>query len=452
MIRQASIEDDTYEPYSGGLPSPRSDWPQELTSIENPTVSIGSKNLLELTVTSRAVDTGTLTVNPDNSLTLNGTVSKNTAVAIGKFRHNGTFIFSAGVNYDSLLGSYMYLSFDNGVHVGWYGVDKTFSINESVGTAFIIVVAGTYSNVTVRPMVRLATVGDAAYESYKEMQMLPLNYTIRGLAVRYGSNYVDYIDENGNKWIHDTIDLERGVYIQKIGVANNDTCSLVDYSLLSQTGRGQLVAAPNPPKLQGVYGTLCNVAVRNDVALEAVDGEYYENPANIVLVGAEGEDEVTLRERLADFEYLYVLETPIETALTAEELEAFKVLYTNYPNTTVLNDAGARMELKYNADTEIWIDNRITERLPLKSTTITLYENKWIEDGLKYSQVVSINGTTANSKIDLQPSPDQLADFVAGGVSLTTVNDNGVITVYAIGATPEGDCSMQVLITEVVQV
>ena len=116
------------------------------------------------------------------------------------------------------------------------------------------------------------------------------------------------------------------------------------------------------------------------------------------------------------------------------------------------NDVGATMELKYNADVETWVDNRITERLPLKSTTITLYENKWVEDGLKYSQAVSINGTTANSKIDLQPSPDQLADFVAGGVSLTTVNDNGVITVYAIGATPEGDCSMQVLITEVVQV
>jgi hypothetical protein len=53
----------------------------------------------------------------------------------------------------------------------------------------------------------------------------------------------------------------------------------------------------------------------------------------------------------------YILNEPIETALSEEEIAAFKALHTNYPNTTVLNDAGATMELSYNADTKTYVDN-----------------------------------------------------------------------------------------------
>jgi hypothetical protein len=55
----------------------------------------------------------------------------------------------------------------------------------------------------------------------------------------------------------------------------------------------------------------------------------------------------------------HVLVEPIETPLTAEELEVFKALKTNYPNTTVVNTAGAWMELTYNADTKTYVDNGV---------------------------------------------------------------------------------------------
>lgn len=56
-----------------------------------------------------------------------------------------------------------------------------------------------------------------------------------------------------------------------------------------------------------------------------------------------------------------VLETPIETPLSAEQIEAFKVLYTNYPNTTIINDGDANMEIEYVADTKHYIDNKFVE-------------------------------------------------------------------------------------------
>ena len=84
-----------------------------------------------------------------------------------------------------------------------------------------------------------------------------------------------------------------------------------------------------------------------------------------------------------------------------------------------------------------------------KQTTITLLSTDWVEADGVYSQVVELEGVTANSKVDLQPSPDQLNRLIDDGVSMTTLNDNGVVTVFAFGAAPEIDMTMPVLVTEV---
>ena len=56
---------------------------------------------------------------------------------------------------------------------------------------------------------------------------------------------------------------------------------------------------------------------------------------------------------------IFQLATPIETPLTDDEIEVYKQLKTNYPNTTILNDAGAMMKVKYNADTKLYIHNTV---------------------------------------------------------------------------------------------
>jgi hypothetical protein len=55
------------------------------------------------------------------------------------------------------------------------------------------------------------------------------------------------------------------------------------------------------------------------------------------------------------------LKTPIETPLSVAEINAFRSLHTNKPNTTVLNDAGAYMAVEYIADTKTYIDNKFAE-------------------------------------------------------------------------------------------
>jgi hypothetical protein len=62
-------------------------------------------------------------------------------------------------------------------------------------------------------------------------------------------------------------------------------------------------------------------------------------------------------------ECIYILATPIETPLSETEIAAYRAMHSNYPNTTVLNDAGAHMVVKYAADTKLYIDNKIAALL-----------------------------------------------------------------------------------------
>lgn len=78
-----------------------------------------------------------------------------------------------------------------------------------------------------------------------------------------------------------------------------------------------------------------------------------------------------------------------------------------------------------------------------------LLASAWVGTQSPYSQVVQIEGVTANSQVDLTPSVEQLSVFYNKDLSFVTENEGGVVTVYAIGQKPTNDYTIQVTITEV---
>ena len=80
---------------------------------------------------------------------------------------------------------------------------------------------------------------------------------------------------------------------------------------------------------------------------------------------------------------------------------------------------------------------------------VTLLASKWVGTSTPYSQVVTIDGVTENSQVDLTPSVQQLSIFYEKDLAFVTENYNGVVTVYAIGQKPQNDYTIQVTITEV---
>lgn len=85
-----------------------------------------------------------------------------------------------------------------------------------------------------------------------------------------------------------------------------------------------------------------------------------------------------------------------------------------------------------------------------KISNVTLLSNLWQGETSPYHQVVTIPGATKNSKVDLNPTVEQLNIFHNKDISFVVENDEGTITIYCIGQKPTNDYDMQVTITEVV--
>lgn len=79
----------------------------------------------------------------------------------------------------------------------------------------------------------------------------------------------------------------------------------------------------------------------------------------------------------------------------------------------------------------------------------TLLSSAWKGGENLYSQTVTIDGVTKNTQVDLTPSVEQLAIFYNKDLTFVTENENGVVTVYAIGQKPQNDYTIQVTLTEV---
>ena len=143
-----------------------------------------------------------------------------------------------------------------------------------------------------------------------------------------------------------------------------------------------------------------------------------------------------------------ILATPIETPLSEDEIAQYNALKMNYPNTTIMNNEDAYMAVEYVADTKRYID--IASGSSSYISSVSLPASEWQGgDGL-YHQVVDIAGVTENSRVDLNPSVEQLAIFHNKDIAFVTENEDGVVTVYCIGQKPVADYTMQVTITEVI--
>ena len=101
-----------------------------------------------------------------------------------------------------------------------------------------------------------------------------------------------------------------------------------------------------------------------------------------------------------------------------------------------------------------YIDDYINNNPNITSTsfinTVDLYADKWeLDDDGRYSQIVTINGITPYSQVDLTPSAEQLTIFHDKDLAFVAENEDGIITVYAIGQKPLNDYTIQVTIEEV---
>lgn len=209
------------------------------------------------------------------------------------------------------------------------------------------------------------------YEPYKAKQTLTLttDKELPGIPVKNAAS-ANYTDENGKMWVCDEVDFERGVYVQRIGkyeFTGNEP--LEDYDDGKNTGCIFTKLGISPIKINtpltssNLSNAMCNVATIStqavcDTAEESKISFSQWGSSKYVYFNAKVHgDATTLIAAMKaahsagkPYYFIYELETPVETALTAEQIAAYKELHTNKPYTTIINSVGAAMMVKYMRD------------------------------------------------------------------------------------------------------
>lgn len=203
---------------------------------------------------------------------------------------------------------------------------------------------------------------ETPYEPYRDPQSLTLQ-TPNGLPGVPVSKDGNYTDADGQQWVCDEVDLERGKYVQRVVIENiSGGWELKPSSDIS----GRFLQS----RLTNVFQTavktaVCNIAnfvswgvPTNDIYAFALNKKiiYFSPPKGAEITA----EELNAKLNSLSFPVVFVgeLATPIERDLTPEEIAAYKALRTYGPTTVITNDAGAGMEVTYVADTKAYIDKK----------------------------------------------------------------------------------------------
>ena len=194
----------------------------------------------------------------------------------------------------------------------------------------------------------VSLVSSTAYSPYREQLLtLPTPNGLPGIPVTSGGNYTD---QNGQQWVCDEVDLERGVRVQKVNIVDLSTCTITGTTNLVVTKR---LAIKLPLKGKDyTVKAICN-RLPYLVSLTSDTIHFYVDTNNVqafISIGAKNPEE-------GEYILFYVLATPIETPLTPAEIAAYKALTAYAPDTVVQASDGAGVKLEYQRDVNIAIKN-----------------------------------------------------------------------------------------------
>lgn len=350
-----------YESYTGGKPSPNPDYPQELVSAGDDGsigVKVLGKNLLgfydfePITPTYRtySCNNGVISVKFNTALSTTS-ILQNVALA---YLNNdqfgcGTYVFS--ITYEGGSPKYpsprVQITMDDGSVVeGHHGVP--FTLTQSGKITGILCDAISPASGTVYAF-RLQIEQGTAQTDWEQpvtaqTLTLPAPNGLPGIPVDSGGNYTD---SNGQQWVCDEIDLARGVYVQRI---TTDIFDGTESWEVVSSGASLRVRTYNvKTNYDGSGYVSCSHFQEGDTA----PGVYLGSnsvPSFFVSFTSLAEWTSYLAQQYTDGNPVTIQgirQKPIEMPLDADILAAYATLHTNNPNTTVMNDAGADMTVKY---------------------------------------------------------------------------------------------------------
>lgn len=347
-----------YEPYTGGIPKPYGD---------KVVVGVRGKNLFHVQETNmkKAISWGamagtkiTIVSNRNYSSIAIMDVLPNTTYFIKNFmpeKFSVTRVLEADENE---IGYVNYKHSDNAL------IQRTITTSGNTTKMYLVVETVDGTTFTedmlndIEIMVAQSDV-EESYEPYRTPQSTSVITPngLPGIPVPAGTAGITYTDADGQAWIADEIDLERGKYVQRVwkGMFDGSENWLI-YG--NKPYQGFLVNAL--PEVISRYTGFCN----------SFNVETFAGTNEAVWFGVNNKvlfvkccrfyDESLADKGLSNFKahlaehpltVMTYLNTPIERDLTTAELAEYTQLYSYKPTTVVQNDSGCWMDLNYKAVT-----------------------------------------------------------------------------------------------------
>lgn len=211
-------------------------------------------------------------------------------------------------------------------------VSATFTSQKYIGFFMNVstegITAGLYRTIEIKDIQLELGSSATPYKSYPPPQSLTLNLNngLPGIPVSSDGNYTD---DTGQQWICDEVDLERGVYVQRVYSVIVDGVNVT----FSQAGQYCNMNLRKLPSAKTFSGMSQMAEARSTFTSEP----WNFNPEMGFLYLIKENYAETINESCKEHsgEVMYALETPIETPLTDSDIATYNSIRT-YDGTTVV--------------------------------------------------------------------------------------------------------------------
>lgn len=280
----------------------------------------------------------------ENGVLITGTATNDFTILLhddNKYRltHGIYYLTTKGLSPSAMLNFYFINKFNSDIQ------NQKVTLSRDVEFSLRLqITKGATLNTTVQ--VSLTRNKITTYSPYREQLLtLPTPNGLPGIPVTSGGNYTD---QNGQQWVCDEVDLERGVKVQRVYKVDVDG----ENSKFEQNGNYANLSTRGIPIASYVGGQRI-YAISTFTSLP-----WYYNTKNgqfLYLIAADisGQINESCKKQLG--KVYYALATPIETPLTPAEIAAYKALISYAPDTVVQASDGAGVELEYQRDVNIAI-------------------------------------------------------------------------------------------------
>lgn len=353
MIVDASLYPDTtyndFEPYTGGIPSPNPDYPQEIKSVVNPAIKICGKNLLnykETIINGPDVAGIEFVENGFRIYTKKDVIycSSKTYLDFSKLRIGETYTLSAnllivkGVSRLTIRNRANTIIADssNITESGTYKIGFTLTDQMHYVSFFATFDAVASGDVIVTNIQLEKGSVATPFEPYHE-QTVTLPYTLNAIPVESGGN----VTINGQQYIADYVDVERGKLVRRVIEKVYDGSE--DWTL-ENDGLYFISPLPTGAKTTGTKeGSTCLSSILKPISYTVGDSKGANGCCQMygfrIYTGVSNQwgNAETLKAWLAQNPITAILEGDgsVEIDLTPEEIAAFKALATYYPVTNI---------------------------------------------------------------------------------------------------------------------